>query len=57
MLKLMTKFKLLLNDETGQGLMEYGLLAFLIGTVAIASIGSIGSSVASLFSKIVSAFQ
>ena len=45
----MVCFKRLLRDETGQDLIEYGLLAAFISIVALATIRAIGPLVADLW--------
>jgi pilus assembly protein Flp/PilA len=44
--------KNLLSDESGQDLIEYALLAGLIGLVAIASVTTIGTKVAAIFTSL-----
>jgi len=46
-----------LDDEEGQGLIEYGLIIALIAIVVIVLLSTIGSSLNSQFSKIASAVQ
>ena len=41
-----------LNDESGQDLIEYGLIAALIALAAVTIMGSIGNSLASVFTDI-----
>ena len=40
------------KDESGQDLIEYGLIAALIALAAVTIMGSIGSSIASVFSDV-----
>lgn len=42
----------LLNDESGQGLIEYALIAGLIGLVAVVAMTSIGSQISAAFNSI-----
>ena len=44
--------KQLARDETGQDLIEYGLLASTISVVAIAAFDSVGRSLTDFYSKI-----
>jgi len=44
-------FRCLWQDEEGQDLTEYGLLLVLIGLVAIATIGALGSAINNVFSN------
>jgi Flp pilus assembly pilin Flp len=45
-----------LGDEKGQDLMEYGLLAVLIGVALVALLPLVASQVSRLFSNVISAF-
>jgi Flp pilus assembly pilin Flp len=40
---------LLWHEEEGQDLVEYGLLVFLIGLTAIASMGKLASAISTVF--------
>jgi pilus assembly protein Flp/PilA len=51
MKQLMTKF---MNDESGQDLIEYALIAALIALVAISALTSVGSKVSGVLSSIAS---
>ncbi len=42
----------LLEDESGQDLIEYALVACLVGLAAVASMKNLGSKVASVFTSI-----
>lgn len=42
----------LLQDESGQGLIEYALIAGLIGLVAVAAMTSVGTQITSAFNTI-----
>jgi pilus assembly protein Flp/PilA len=42
----------LLKDESGQGLIEYALIAGLIGVVAIVALTSVGGKISNLFTNI-----
>lgn len=43
---------LLLNDESGQDLIEYALVAGLIGLVAVVAMTSVGTSITAAFNSI-----
>jgi pilus assembly protein Flp/PilA len=45
-----------LREEKGQGLVEYGLILFLVSVVCVIALTSIGSSVASVLSKVATDF-
>lgn len=49
--------KWFLNEESGQGMVEYALLAALIAIVAIVAIGNVGKQVDTKFSTISSALK
>lgn len=49
---LKTIVALLLNDESGQDLIEYALVAGLIGLVAVVAMTSVGTSITAAFNKI-----
>lgn len=49
MKQLMTKF---MNDESGQDLIEYALIAALIALVAISALTNVGSKVSGVLSSI-----
>jgi Flp pilus assembly pilin Flp len=51
MVQLKTMIAWLVTDETGQDLMEYGLLAALIAVVAMVSVGSLGDIIFNVFWK------
>jgi Flp pilus assembly pilin Flp len=51
MVQLKTMIGWLVADETGQDLMEYGLLAALIAVVAMASVSALGNTIFNLFWK------
>ena len=42
----------LLHDESGQDLIEYALVAALIGLAAVAAMGSLGNSIKTAFSNV-----
>ena len=46
----------LLNDDTGQGLVEYVLILAIIAFGAVAGMGSLASGVNSAFTKVASIF-
>jgi pilus assembly protein Flp/PilA len=41
-----------LNDESGQDLVEYALVAALVALAAIAGVGRVGSAVGSVFTSV-----
>jgi pilus assembly protein Flp/PilA len=45
-------FKNLMNDESGQDLIEYALIAALIAVTCVAVLGTIGTKVNSEFTKV-----
>ena len=49
MAQLMTAMRRLVSKETGQDLMEYGLLAALIALVAMASVSALGNTIYNVF--------
>jgi Flp pilus assembly pilin Flp len=49
MARLMTAIGRLLSHESGQDLMEYGLLAALIAVVAMVSVGALGNTIYIVF--------
>ena len=49
--QLTTMIGRLLSEETGQDLMEYGVLAALIAIVAMVSVGALGDTVYNVFWK------
>jgi Flp pilus assembly pilin Flp len=51
MVQLTTMIGRLLSEETGQDLMEYGVLAALIAIVAMVSVGALGDTVYNVFWK------
>ena len=42
----------LLNDESGQDLIEYGLIAALIALAAVTMMGTVGNSIKNVFNNI-----
>lgn len=48
----MNKFKNMLKNEDGQGMVEYGLIVGLIAVVVIAAIALLGPKIATLFDGI-----
>ncbi|HEY4537800.1 MAG TPA: Flp family type IVb pilin [Erysipelothrix sp.] len=42
----------LLNEESGQGMVEYGLILVLVSIVAIVALGKVGKNITSTFEKI-----
>ncbi len=44
----------ILNEERGQGLMEYGLIIFLAAIIVVLILTVYGSQVANLFSRVTS---
>ena len=49
MAAMMTTIQRLLRRESGQDLLEYGLLAALIAVVAVVSVGSVGNAIYTVF--------
>jgi Flp pilus assembly pilin Flp len=49
MARLMTVIERLISHESGQDLMEYGLLAALIALVAMVSVGALGDTIYNVF--------
>jgi Flp pilus assembly pilin Flp len=49
MAQLMTAIRRLVSKETGQDLMEYGLLAALIALVAMVSVSALGDTIYNTF--------
>jgi Flp pilus assembly pilin Flp len=44
------------TDERGQAMVEYALILFLVALVAIAILGTLGTTVSSMFSTVISEF-
>lgn len=44
--------KFLLNEESGQGMVEYGLILVLVSIVAIATLGNVGDKLKTIFDNI-----
>ncbi len=53
--KIKNQILLLCSDEDGQGLVEYGLLLFLIAVVCITMVSNVGTKVSTVFSQVTSA--
>jgi len=51
MAQLMTAIMGLVSEESGQDLIEYGLLAALIAVVAMVSVGALGDTIYNVFWK------
>ena len=49
---MITAIRAFLNDETGATAIEYGLIAALVSVAAIAAMGAIGDSLATLFNTV-----
>ena len=49
MAQLMTAIRRLISQESGQDLIEYGLLAALIAVVAMVSVGALGNTIYNVF--------
>ena len=47
-----TMYRLLLEDESGQNLIEYALVAGLIGLAAVAAMTGIGTSIKTAFNTV-----
>lgn len=45
-------FRALLNDESGQNLIEYALVAGLIGLAAVTAVTSLGTSIKNAFTNL-----
>lgn len=52
MSKIAAILKALKNDESGQDLIEYALVAGLIGLGAVAAIGPVGTAISSAFGTV-----
>lgn len=48
----MNLVKRFLNDESGQGMVEYGLIIALVAVAAIATLGLMGGQLSDLFNTI-----
>lgn len=44
--------KWLMNEESGQGMVEYGLILVLVSVVAVATLGLLGKELPKIFTKI-----
>ncbi len=44
-------FKKFLNDESGQGMVEYGLIIALVAVAVIVAITALGGSIKNIFNK------
>ena len=53
MRRLIATVRALLRDDSGQDLMEYGLLASLIAVVVLATVGDVGVQFSDLWTHIV----
>lgn len=51
-MSLTTLFRSLANDESGQNLIEYALVAGLVGLAAITAMTNLGTSIGTAFSKV-----
>ena len=51
MARLMTAIERLVSSDTGQDLIEYGLLAALIAVVAMVSVSALGDTIYNVFWK------
>jgi Flp pilus assembly pilin Flp len=51
----MRNSRTILRDDSGQDLMEYGLLMFLIAVVALAAVRTVGSTVNTVFWEYIAA--
>jgi pilus assembly protein Flp/PilA len=52
MARVMTFAQQFIKDESGQDLIEYALVAGLIGLAAVTAMGSLGNSVNSIFTSV-----
>ncbi|MFA5634732.1 MAG: Flp family type IVb pilin [Anaerovoracaceae bacterium] len=46
------KMNELMKDESGQGMVEYGLIIALVAVVAIVALGALGGGLGGIFEKI-----
>ncbi len=46
------KMNELMKDESGQGMVEYGLIIALVAVVAIVALGALGGGLGEIFNKI-----
>ena len=51
MVKVMTMMRALIDDERGQDLIEYGMLAALIAIAAMVSVSALGDTIYNIFWK------
>jgi pilus assembly protein Flp/PilA len=49
---MVTSFKLMIRDEEGATMVEYGLLVALIALVAIVGVQSVGTNLSTLFTTV-----
>ena len=56
-MRIIDRVRLFVRDESGQDLVEYGLLATLIALVALAAVQSAGTSLGALWANIASKMQ
>ena len=49
--------KFLLNEESGQGMVEYGLILVLVSIAAIVTLGGVGGKLKDIFTSITSSLE
>lgn len=49
---MLNKFKKLVSDEQGQGMVEYGLILALVAIVVIATLSILGPRIAQIFTDV-----
>ena len=55
LMKLMNYYRYYVNDERGQGLVEYALIIALIAVVLVVALGNVEGGIAGVFQDIVDA--
>ncbi|MBT9133516.1 MAG: hypothetical protein DDT39_00269 [Firmicutes bacterium] len=53
----MNLIKKMLRDQSGQGMVEYGLIVALIAVALIAAFGLLGAEISALFGRIVATLR
>ena len=49
----MNRIKKMLRDQSGQGMVEYGLIIALIAVAVVAAVGLLGGEIGGIFTRIV----
>lgn len=49
---MLTKFKRMIEDESGATAIEYGLIAALVSVAAVVALGEMGQSLSAMFGKV-----